>query len=196
MRKLAVSYSTYKNNEHTAYELGASVIGPVMSLYVSWICQRLEETGIKRIYPFMREGYVLGKLLQEESDAHGLGLVVKPVYISRKAAYIPSIKDVNREEIENMIGARNLTVGESINLMGLKTERFSGYSSYFDVKYKEAHKIACQDSTLKEKIIEKFLEEENKKDIEEYIKQERKKFVAYISIQTAMWAAREVLPEI
>jgi len=184
LRKLAVSYSTYKNNEHTAYELGASVIGPVMSLYVSWICQRLEETDIKRIYPFMMEVYVLGKLLQEESDAHGLGLVVKPVYISRKAAYIPSIKNINREEIENMIGARNLTVGESIKLMGLKTDRFSGYSSYFDVKYKEAHKIVCQDSTLKEKIIEKFLEEENKKDIEEYIKQERKKFVAYLLQKT------------
>lgn len=184
LRKLAASLRGYEGKEKTAYGLGASVAGPVMSLYVSWICQRLEKAGIKRIYPFMREGYVLGKLLQEESDAHGMGLVVKPVYISRKATYIPSIKNVNREEIENMIGARNLTIGESIKLMGLGLDRFREYSSYFDVKYKEAHKIPCQDTTLKEKIIEKFLEEENRKDIEGYIEQERKKLVGYLLQET------------
>lgn len=184
LRKLAASDSTYECMEKTAYELGASVVGPVMSLYVSWICHRMEKAGIKRIYPFMREGHVLGKLLKNESDARGMGLVVKPIYISRKASYIPSIKNINREEIENMIGARNLTIAESIKLMGLSLDRFSGYSSYFDVKYKEAHKIPCQDSTLKEKIIEKFLEEGNREDIEKYIKQERKKFVSYLLQET------------
>lgn len=184
LRKLADSDSTYECMEKTAYELGASVVGPVMSLYVSWICHRMEKAGIKRIYPFMREGHVLGKLLKNESDARGMGLVVKPIYISRKASYIPSIKNINREEIENMIGARNLTIAESIKLMGLSLDRFSGYSSYFDVKYKEAHKIPCQDSTLKEKIIEKFLEEGNREDIEKYIKQERKKFVSYLLQET------------
>ena len=184
LRKLAASDSTYECMEKTAYELGASVVGPVMSLYVSWICHRMEKAGIKRIYPFMREGHVLGKLLKNESDARGMGLVVKPIYISRKASYIPSIKNINREEIENMIGARNLTIAESIKLMGLSLDRFSGYNSYFDVKYKEAHKIPCQDSTLKEKIIEKFLEEGNREDIEKYIKQERKKFVSYLLQET------------
>ena len=166
LRKLAVSLGEYKDQERTAYELGSAVIGPVLSLYVSWVCKRLEESGIRRIYPFMREGYVLGKLLQEESDTNGLGLSVHPIYISRKVTYIPSIKEVTREEVENMIGARNLTIRESILLMGLELSGFSAFQEYFDVRYKETHKIRCRDSSLKEKIIDTFLEEENKKKIE------------------------------
>jgi predicted HAD superfamily hydrolase len=181
LRKLAVSLGEYKDQERTAYELGSAVIGPVLSLYVSWVCKRLEESGIQRIYPFMREGYVLGKLLQEESDTNGLGLSVHPIYISRKVTYIPSIKEVTREEVENMIGARNLTIRESILLMGLELSGFSAFQEYFDVRYKETHKIRCRDSSLKEKIIDTFLEEENKKKIECYIRQERKKLVGYLA---------------
>lgn len=181
LRKLAVSLGEYKDQERTAYELGSAVIGPVLSLYVSWVCKRLEESGIQRIYPFMREGYVLGKLLQEESDTNGLGLSVHPIYISRKVTYIPSIKEVTREEVENMIGARNLTIRESILLMGLELSGFSAFQEYFDVRYKETHKIRCRDSSLKEKIIDTFLEEENKKKIECYIGQERKKLVGYLA---------------
>lgn len=180
LRKLAASACSYEGSEKTAYELGSAVIGPVLSLYASWMCRRLKKTGIKRIYPFMREGYVLGKLLQSESDAWDMGLTVHPICISRKVTYIPSIKEINREEIENMIGARNLTVGESITLMGLGKEKFAEYREYFDTRYKQAHKIPYGGTTLKEKIIEEFLKEENGEDIKKYIEDERKKLVAYL----------------
>ena len=180
LRKLAASGREYTGSEKTAYELGSAVVGPVLSLYVSWVCQRLKKSGIKRIYPFMREGYVLGELLQKESDAREMGLTVHPVYISRKVTYIPSIKEVDREEIENMIGARNLTVGESILLMGLEKTGFTEYREYFDTRYKETHKIPCQGTTVKEKLIERFLEEGNREKIERYIKKERKKLVSYL----------------
>ena len=182
LRKLAASMvdETYNEMERTAYELGSAVIGPVLSLYLSWVCRRLQESGICRIYPFMREGYVLGKLLRKESDAFGSWLAVHPVYVSRKVTYIPSIKAVTREEIENMIGARNLTIGESVRLMGLEPSEFMEFQEYFDVRYKETHKIQYQDSTLKEKMIDKFLVPENRERIEVYIRQERKKFVGYL----------------
>lgn len=180
LRKLATSIKEYTGREKTAYELGSAVIGPVLSLYISWVCRRLEKLGIKSIYPFMREGYVLGKLLQKEADAHAMQLDVHPIYISRKVTYVPSIKEVNREEIENMIGARNLTIGESVLLMGLEKDSFMEYQEYFDVRYKETHKITYQGTTLKEKIIKKFLEEGNREKIRNYICQERKKLVSYL----------------
>ncbi len=180
LRKLAASLGEYSGEEKTAYELGSAVAGPVLSLYVSWVCRRLRKSGIHRIYPFMREGYVLGKLLEKESNAFRLGLQVHPVYVSRKVTYIPAIKEINREEIENMIGARNLTIGESVLLMGLEQEDFNAFREYFDVRYKESHKIRCQDSTLKEKVIGKFLEGQNKERIEKYIEKERKKLVRYL----------------
>lgn len=182
LRKLAASMAaeTYDEAEETAYELGSAVIGPVLSLYVSWVCRRLQESGISRIYPFMREGYVLGRLLREESEAFGLNLDVHPIYISRKVTYIPSIKAVTREEIENMIGARNLTIEESIRLMGLDPSAFMEFEEYFAVRYKESHKIRWQDSSLKEAIIGQFLVPENSQKIEAYIRRERKKLIGYI----------------
>lgn len=180
LRKLAASRGEYSGREQTAYELGSAVVGPVLSLYISWVCRRLQQSGIQRVYPFMREGYLLGELLRKESDAFGLGLLVHPVYISRKVTYIPSIKEINREEIENMVGARNLTVGESILLMGLDKAGFAEYKEYFDTRYKETHKIPYQGTTVKEKLIEKFLEEDNREKIESYIRQERKKLAWYL----------------
>lgn len=182
LRKLAASMAaeTYDEAERTAYELGSAVIGPVLSLYVSWVCRRLQESGIGRIYPFMREGYVLGRLLSKESEVFGLNLAVHPIYVSRKVTYIPSIKAVTREEIENMIGARNLTIEESIRLMGLDPSAFMEFEEHFAVRYKESHKIRWQDLTLKEAIIGQFLIPENSQRIEAYIRQERKKLIGYL----------------
>ena len=65
-----------------------------------------------------------------------------PIYVSRMVTYIPSIEKVNREEIENMIGARNLTLNESIKLMGLDMSSFEDVSEYGDLRWKDSHKIS------------------------------------------------------
>lgn len=180
LRKIIMDHTSYKGDERTAYELGSVVTGPVLSLYVSWVCERMKQLGIHRIYPLMREGYLLGELLKKEADELGMELEVHPIYVSRKVTYVPSITEVNREEIENMIGARNLTIRESLHLMGLKEEQFAEITQYFDVKHKETHKISYGDSTLKEYLIERFLEPENVQIIESYIREERRKLVAYL----------------
>lgn len=180
LRKLCMEHTEYTGKEKTAYQLGSAVIGPVLSLYAAWACMRMQKLGISRIYPLMREGYLLGKLLEAEAQNIGFSLLVHPIYISRKVTYLPSITEVNREEIENMIGARNLTVGESITLMGLDQSTFSEIREYFDVKYKQTHQIAYQESTLKEYIIQKYLEEQNVQTIKAYIKEERKKLITYL----------------
>ncbi|MDE6760105.1 MAG: hypothetical protein K2J90_05405 [Lachnospiraceae bacterium] len=180
LRKMCIEASSYEGREKTAYELGAGVTGPVLSLYISWVCRRLQKLNITRIYPLMREGYLLGELLKKEAQNIGLELEVHPIYVSRKVTYIPSITKVNREEIENMIGARNLTIRESFHLMGLDEHDFLEIKEYFDVRHKESHKIAYGGETLKEYIISRFLEEKNVKQIECYIEEERRKLVTYL----------------
>ena len=156
-----------------AFELGASIIGPFLTNYISWVCDELEKLKIKRIYPLMREGYLLGELLKREALDRGFSLHVKPIYISRKVTYLPSIEKVNREEIENMIGARNLTLGESIDLMGLDRMNFQHFDFFMDLKIKETHKIAYEDGNLKEAIIVEFLKPHNIQKSEMYIKEQR-----------------------
>lgn len=180
LRKVCMSNTSYQGDEKVAYELGSAVTGSVLSLYVSWVCQRMQKLGIHRIYPLMREGYLLGELLKNEAEFMGYDLEVHPIYVSRKVTYIPSITKVNREEIENMIGARNLTIRESLHLMGLEEKDFMEIEEYFEVKHKEAHQIAYQNGTLKEYIITRFLEEEHIHKIEDYIQGERRKLVVYL----------------
>ena len=182
LRKISLSNcpEQYKEKEKTAYELGSSVIGPVLSLYAAWTCIRMKASGIQRIYPLMREGYLLGTLLEREMEDQNLDFQVHPIYISRKVTYVPSIREINKEEIENMIGARNLTIRESIALMGLDEENLKEFSDYFDIRYKETHKIEFKGGTLKDVVITAFLRKENAERIEQYVKKERKKLVQYL----------------
>lgn len=173
LRKLAASiFAGQSESEKIAFEIGASIIGPFLTLYIGWVCDRLNSLGINRIYPLMREGYLLGELLKREAEYRGQKLYVKPIYVSRKATYLPSISEINKEEIENLIGARNLTISEAIDLVGLNSDNFVEILDYMNVSFKESHKININESlTLKEYIIKRFLEEKEK--IEAYVESQR-----------------------
>ena len=171
-----VEKETYKE----AYEIGASIVGPFLTNFISHVCDRLEKLEIQRIYPLMREGYILGKLLEAEAEHRKIDLEVHPIYVSRMVTYIPSIEKVNREEIENMIGARNLTLNESIKLMGLDMSSFEDVREYGDLRWKDSHKISKNGTTLKEYLINKFLEKDNAKAAEKYIKEQRNYLVRYL----------------
>lgn len=164
-----------------AYEIGSSIIGPFLTLFISHVCDRLETLKITRIYPFMREGYLLGELLKKEANNRKMPLEIHPIYVSRKVTYIPSIRQINREEIENIIGTRNLTLKESIDLLGLKSSYFEEVKEYGNLPWKETHKIRKGTSTLKEYLINKFLEPKHVKEMEHYIKEQREYLIKYLN---------------
>ena len=168
------------NEEKLAYEIGASIVGPFLTMYVDHICERLQKLKINAIYPLMREGYILGKLIENEVNYRNIHILVKPIYVSRKVTYIPSIEVLDREEIENMIGARNLTIKESIELMGLSVNNFIDLKEYENLKWKETHKVKVENKILKEILINKFLEPENKSKMESYIKEQRSLLIDYL----------------
>jgi len=173
LRKAAAASDYQKVMEQTAYEIGASIIGPFLTLYISWVCERLDKLGIDRIYPLMREGFLLGELLRREASDRGQKLFVKPIYVSRKVTYISSIESINREVIEDMIGARNLTIEEALIFVGVEKMDFNEVSDYFEVRFKESHKISYNSGTLKEHLIRRLLEPANKFTIETYVKKQR-----------------------
>lgn len=181
LRKLAASNGTSEDSkEREIFELGASVAGPFLTLYISHVVKRLRALDIHRIYPFMREGYLLGELLKREAVHQEYPLVVYPVYISRKVTYLPSIDGVNREEIENMIGTRNLTVVEALKLAGMKKEDFAEVEDFYNLPLKEAHIQKFGNTTLREYIIGRLLEPEHITEIERFICEERKKLTSYL----------------
>lgn len=185
LRKLASQSSVFKKVgysgvERIAYEIGASVVGPFLSHFVDGVCDQLEQLHIERIYPLMREGYLLGELLKREIESRNKKILVKPIYISRKVTYIPSIEKVNREEIENLIGARNLTIKEAIELVGLKVEEFNEINEFIDTPLKKSNRYNVFNTTLREYIISKFSEEDNIVRIEKFIQKQRSLLVDYL----------------
>lgn len=178
LRKLAASYCNEK--EKDIYELGAAVAGPFLALYITYVVERLQTLGIHRIYPLMREGYLLGELLKREAAYKQYSLDVHPIYISRKVTYLPSIERINREEIENLIGTRNLTVGEAIRLLHLEEEDFTELKEYFNLPVKETHIRYVDETTVKELLISRLLEPCQVKKAESYICFQRKLLTNYL----------------
>lgn len=182
LRKIAAQQVKYTDDkEKTAYEIGASIVGPFLSLFVSHVVKRMQQLNINNIYPLMREGYLLSELLKREIEDQQLSINVKSIYTSRKVSYIGAIEKIDREEIENIIGVRNLTIGELITIFGLDEEQFREAKQYFDTKLKVSHSLPFDNYiSLKEYIIDRLLEEENKNKIQDYVIQERKLYVEYL----------------
>lgn len=180
LRKVCMSKTNHTGDKRVAYEIGSTIIGPVLTLFISWLYNRMEKLDISRVYPLMREGWLLGKLLEGECADRGKLLEVHPIYVSRKVTYIASITEINREEIENLIGARNLTIEESIRLVGLDLAEFEELQKYYSILYKHSHEIPYEETTVKEYVIHKFLEKDNKEKILKYVTEERKKLVRYL----------------
>lgn len=181
LRKTAASnFVGEDETERDIFEIGASVAGPFLALYITHVVKRLRALDIHKIYPFMREGYLLGELLKREAAHQNYPLTVHPIFISRKVTYLPSIARVNREEIENMIGTRNLTVLEALELVGMHKEEFPELAAYYDMPVKETHIQRWGTMTLKEYVVGRLLEPENVGRIEALISGERKKLVDYL----------------
>lgn len=93
------------------YEFGAGVLGPVLTLFVEWILKTAQKEGITHIYPLMREGVILSKLLQNSLAFHGSNRIsVKPLYVSRESTFLPSKSVFNQELYFNYFLRKNFTV--------------------------------------------------------------------------------------
>lgn len=178
LRKLAASYCN--KEEKDVYELGAAVVGPFLALYITHVVERMQALGIHRIFPLMREGYILGELLKREAAYKQYPLDIHPIYISRKVTYLPSIERINKEEIENLIGTRNLTVGEAIRLLHLEEEDFTELEEYFYLPVKETHLRYKDGITVKSLLINRLLEPYQVEKAESYICQQRKLLTNYL----------------
>lgn len=165
----------------TTYTIGASILGPVLTFFIAHVCKRLKELSIHRIYPFMREGALYGKLLENEAQRQQYLLEVKPIYISRKVTYVASIQTINREEIENLIGIRNVTIEEAFVMLGFQKESFSELTEFYNTRFKESHLISYNNMTLKEYVIQRLLEPQNKEKIMNYVSEQKQLLFDYLT---------------
>lgn len=121
LRTLAARH--FSGDDVTAFfgQAGAVLMGPVLSRFASWVCDQLAEAGIRKVGAFMREGAILGQLIQRESQRRGLALEVLPLYANRKSTDLAAIGRLTAENLVDWLGRRQtLPVSQVLAHFGLE----------------------------------------------------------------------------
>ena len=109
-----------KLGEDIWYRTGIQIYGPVLTAYTEWIIDVALREGIRCIYPLMREGWLFASLLQREAESRGADIRIEPLFISRKAVFIPSLSEVTLDRLEDIFNASQSTIHSVFKTFGLE----------------------------------------------------------------------------
>lgn len=134
-------YSPYMNAEMETdlwYKTGIQIYGPLLTGYAEWILDVAEKERINRIFPLMREGKILTTLLQNAALQRKMEIEVTPLYISRKAVFIPSMdQEISKKKLEDLFNASKNTLHDVLKLFGLEK-----WEEYYRKKYGDSRKYS------------------------------------------------------
>lgn len=167
-----------KNPESPFFSLGAQIIGPLYSMYAEWIVNRAIQNNIRIIIPFMREGTLLGKVINNVISEKRADIECKPAYISRKPVFIASIYEDNYEErIKQELLRGNRSARTIFDEIGLSIPK--QLDAVADKTLNEIRKIG------KIALIEDYLYNgKTKEKVINYAKNQRNYLIEYLDILT------------
>jgi len=82
------------------------LLGPLLTRYATWACDQFVAAGVRKVGAFMREGEILGKLLQNEADAMGHALEITPLYVNRKSTDLAAIGKLSADNLIDWLERR------------------------------------------------------------------------------------------
>ncbi|MGQ9369476.1 HAD family hydrolase [Azospirillum sp. ST 5-10] len=101
-------------------EFGALVLGPVAVHYAHWVLRDALARGIGTIAPLMREGCLLGTLMEREARRLGLEVAVRPLHVSRAALLLPQLTDFDAADLEGLATDNvHRTAGDLAAMLGV-----------------------------------------------------------------------------
>ena len=151
------------------YELGAMVLGPLLTFAADWVLDTAEENKIHNIYPMMREGRFLGKLLKRAAQERNWEGHIEPMYISRKALYPGVLTVLKKKDIDYILDTRNMLVGTTLELFGL-TEELPELKDFHNLTLCDGKKQMVGEKSVY-KILEEYL---TRQSVMEEIRQKSK----------------------
>lgn len=106
------------------WEYGASVLGPSLSGFASWVAREARLLGFGRVNCLMREGTFLAELIRAADDVQrgpaDAPLEVEPLWLNRRTALAASIGELGTEDVERLYkGRTSLTLRQLLGLLGL-----------------------------------------------------------------------------
>ncbi|MGL4250406.1 MAG: hypothetical protein ACRCR1_07125 [Aeromonas sp.] len=98
---------------------GASVLGPGLCAFALWAVKDAIAKGVSMICPIMREGAILAPLLEKAAFQLGANLEIKPFYISRRAAFLPAMRELDEHSLRQYYSRRQFSLAALIDELAL-----------------------------------------------------------------------------
>lgn len=102
------------------YQSGVQIYGPLLSAFAEWVVDMAVREDIRQIFPLMREGRLLSKMICAEVEGRGLDIRVEPLYVSRKAVFIPALSEIRADKLEGIFQASQSTIHSVLQIFGLE----------------------------------------------------------------------------
>lgn len=98
-----ISQTSEDTRKTVLNDLGASVAGPILVSYVSWLLQKAQNSGVQRLYFVSRDGQILLDIAKRISERLGVNIELRYLYGSRQAWFFPAITDINEQNLSWML---------------------------------------------------------------------------------------------
>ncbi len=120
LRLLAARHFAEENEVGWFGREGAMLLGPLLTRFATWACQQFVAAGVRQVGAFMREGELLGQMLQREAEATAAPLRIQPLFINRKSTDLAAIGKLTADNLIDWLGRRTtLTVKTILADFGL-----------------------------------------------------------------------------
>ena len=86
--------------ERTLWDVGASVIGPMLAGYVAWCLGEARQRGIRRLYFVSRDGQILLRIAETLCRAWNLDVECRYLFGSRQAWHLPALTNMDEPSLD------------------------------------------------------------------------------------------------
>lgn len=179
LRKLVNGCNFHNKEEEQLFNIGSQIFGPVYTLFIEWVIQYAEKKGVKKICPLMREGALFSKMLNIAIEKKQLTIDVTPLYVSRKATYLPSLKTFDEQTVEELLKRRKLALRDLFDLLQIDIGS-TLFNKYTNINIEQSKQIYLNDSSLYDLLIQFLCTEDVKNKVQINIQNQKELFKRYI----------------
>jgi len=165
-RYVADKGECYDSEEKFWFQMGALVLGPLMTGFTEYILDVADKENIEHIYPLMREGMIISRLLRKAAEHRQREYRIEPMYISRKAAFLPALSEFGEEEYEEVIRIlqNGGTIRDLFNMLDLDPE--AEVQDLLEISIQELRKHPDSQNRIKKVLFSKDVQQKIMKNIE------------------------------
>lgn len=161
------------------FNIGAMILGPLLTYVAEWVLDQGERNDICRIRPMMREWKFLTELLNVAAAERETKFSIEPFYISRLALFKANLVNVTAENVKHLLNTIHITCGEVFKVLGIE-DLDEPFREYKNKSHEEWTSIHYEGITLME-ALEKYLLSENiMKAIRENNSRSNEKLIEYL----------------